>query len=98
MVVLLPDTDLDSALVVAERVRAQIEELSVPVTQAKGGDPVFLSVTVSIGVASVPTHGPDLESALQLADDALYVAKNGGRNQVSVAPGAPPDQPARQAG
>jgi diguanylate cyclase (GGDEF)-like protein len=85
MLILLPDTDLELALVVAERVRGEVEQLSVPVTEAKGGNPVVIAVTVSVGAASVPTHGPDLDAVMQRADDALYVAKTGGRNQVRPA-------------
>lgn len=94
ILILLPETELDLALSVAERARAEVERLEVPVTQAKGGDVVVIAVTVSIGVASVPVHGADLDAVMQRADDALYVAKNGGRNQVRAAPAVPPDHPA----
>jgi len=44
-----------------------------------------LSVTVSIGVASPETQNADVASVLKLADQALYRAKEGGRNRVEVA-------------
>jgi hypothetical protein len=42
-------------------------------------------VTVSIGVASYPAHGKDLDVLVKAADDALYKAKGAGKNQVIVA-------------
>ena len=57
-----------------------------------------LSVTISAGVAGYPLHGSDAETLLTIADDALYDAKNGGRNRVTMAspkgPGRPSDGPA----
>lgn len=45
-----------------------------------------LSVTVSIGVASCPEHGKDIEKAILLADTMLYKAKEEGRDRVAVLP------------
>lgn len=42
-------------------------------------------MTVSIGVATMPTHATDKESLLREADDAVYNAKNGGKNRVRTA-------------
>ena len=66
------------AVVVAERIRKEIEK-----AKWEG-----LTVTVSVGVASYPEHGVDLEGLIKAADDALYVAKNSGKNRVAVAGGA----------
>jgi diguanylate cyclase (GGDEF)-like protein len=66
------------ALVVAERIRQQVEK---SLWDGRG-------VTVSIGIASFPEHGGDLEGLLKAADDALYAAKADGRNRVSVAAAA----------
>jgi diguanylate cyclase (GGDEF)-like protein len=81
LVVLLPDTDLDGAHAIAERIRSDIESLSTPHAGNQGG-----TVTISAGVAAIrPTL---LESvALKLlkdADEALYNAKAAGRNRVIV--------------
>jgi len=83
-VVLLPNTDRESALTPAERIRAALARMPVP-----GLDDC--SVTASIGVATV--QGSDCESrAEQLfrtADAALYAAKEGGRNRVCAARPSP---------
>jgi diguanylate cyclase (GGDEF)-like protein len=49
-------------------------------------------LSVSIGLATYPTHGIDAESVLRAADDALYGAKNSGKNQVH-SPGVYEGQP-----
>jgi diguanylate cyclase (GGDEF)-like protein len=49
---------------------------------------VSLSVSVSIGVAHLPTHGADLRSLYSAADASLYAAKRGGRNQIGPLPDA----------
>jgi diguanylate cyclase (GGDEF)-like protein len=84
--VLLPDTEISSALEIAERVRAAIAEISLP-----GSD---VTVTASIGVAGFPDHANTLERLERLADAALYVAKRQGRNRVELADlaAAVPDQ------
>ena len=78
--VVLPETPAESALVIAERIRERLAE--TPVTSPDGKQ---ISVTASIGIASVPDNGADAAAALAEADRALYKAKNGGRNQVAVA-------------
>jgi diguanylate cyclase (GGDEF)-like protein len=81
--VLFPDCDRDIAAQAAERLRAQVSEKPVIVE----GD-VALNVTVSVGVAVVDDPAPStliLDALVRRADDALYAAKDGGRNQVVVA-------------
>jgi len=73
-VVLLPETSLDKARVVAERIRRDIE-------QADGDLP---RRTVSIGVTVSFPDDPDLDGLLARADAALYQAKEGGRNRVET--------------
>lgn len=75
--VLLPETDGDEALAAAERLRQQLAELAIRV------DGQALNVTMSVGVA---TSGPGttLDEAVARADQALYEAKNTGRNRVVV--------------
>ena len=75
--ILLPDTDIDAALDIAERVRATIAEVTLPGTD--------VPVTVSVGVAGFPDHASTLERLERLADAALYVAKRQGRNRVELA-------------
>lgn len=75
--VVLPHTDLEQALVVAEKLRAACARLAIDAPEGRFG------ITVSIGVA----HGPDdFETLLRLADAAMYEAKLRGRNRVEVAP------------
>jgi diguanylate cyclase (GGDEF)-like protein len=75
--ILLPETDLDGALMVAEQLREGIEALSI-------------RVTASLGVAAmIPAQGQRLEDIIEAADLALYRAKTEGRNRVCAAPGGP---------
>ena len=82
--VALPETGLEGALDLAERVRARIESEQVP--RAGGGGPV--SVTASIGVASMPGSADGGEKLIAAADAALYEAKRAGKNRVASAVGA----------
>ncbi len=83
--VLLPDTDLDGALELAEELREGIEALAIPNEGAPLGQ-----VTASIGAAAmVPEPGEEPEVLIEMADSALYRAKSEGRNQVR-ADGEPP--------
>jgi diguanylate cyclase (GGDEF)-like protein len=79
--ILLPETEVPTALEIAERVRAAIAEISLP-----GSD---VSVTASIGISSFPDHASTLERLQRLADAALYVAKRHGRNRIEVAEPGP---------
>jgi diguanylate cyclase (GGDEF)-like protein/PAS domain S-box-containing protein len=74
--VLLPETELQTAILVAERLRKVVA--GEPVAMPEG---VVCAATVSIGVAMAKA-GDDLDRLLSRADKALYEAKNGGRNQV----------------
>jgi len=75
--VLLAEIDLAAAQVVAERLRQKAADLVVP-----NGDGGHLSVTISIGVASLCPDDLSLDDVVRRADRSLYVAKTGGRNQV----------------
>ncbi len=77
-VILLNDTKLEAAKVGVERIREQVAASKVRV----GAD--HLSITLSAGIAE-PLDGESFERALSRADDALYVAKARGRNQVVTA-------------
>jgi len=80
---LLPDTEIDAALEIAERVRGAIAEISLPGTD--------VSVTASIGVAGFPGQASTLDRLERLADAALYLAKRQGRNRVELAEPPPAD-------
>jgi diguanylate cyclase (GGDEF)-like protein len=76
-IILLPGTVLDAAVTFAERVRQAIEERTFTFD---GGS---LKRTVSLGVAAWPhPRVTDCDELLKSADDALYVAKQSGRNRV----------------
>ena len=77
--VLLPGVSVVAAQQTAERLR-----------QAIAGQPFAPvgTLTVSLGVAHFPTFHADVEQALRLADKALYLAKEQGRNRVVVYPHA----------
>jgi diguanylate cyclase (GGDEF)-like protein len=81
-VVLLPQTGEPDARQIAERLRAHIGSLSVPVTDAP--DARSISVTVSIGLATLDVGRREITELLAAADAALYYAKETGRNRVRV--------------
>ena len=78
-VILLPDTDMEGALGIAERLRSITEDRVAP------GELSPASVTVSIGVATAGQASADVESLIACADKALYVSKAEGRNRVTAA-------------
>jgi two-component system cell cycle response regulator len=77
-VVIMPETDMAIATLVAERIRHYTETFSFDI----GGD-APISITTSIGVTTLLGTLDTPESALKRADDALYRAKNDGRNRVN---------------
>jgi diguanylate cyclase (GGDEF)-like protein len=76
-VVMLPHTDEAGAVVAAERIREEVARVVVPAGTAD------VRFTVSIGAATF-NHRAKPEQLLDCADQALYAAKQGGRNQVQV--------------
>ena len=79
---LLIDTDLPGAMLVARRVRLNVQAASV--RNLAGGAP--LSVTISVGVATmIPDESNGIEQMIKLADSALYTAKETGRNRACFA-------------
>jgi diguanylate cyclase (GGDEF)-like protein len=81
-VAMLPGTRLEDAVVVAERIRVAVAGLACPRRDAEGQ---FVQVSLSIGAASAPMHGDELETLFASADAALYEAKRRGRNAVATA-------------
>ena len=82
-VLLFAETNADTAVKLAESVRAHIESLELP--NPRSSTSAWL--TVSVGVATiVPSQRDDMESFFVAADRAMYLAKEAGRNRVVAAP------------
>jgi len=77
-VFLLPETNLEVAREIAERLRRTIANLSIPTEKGE------LSVTVSLGVAMYDENTLGLETMIARTDQAMYVAKHRGRNRIAV--------------
>lgn len=71
---ILPGTPLKDGLALAEKIRLAVESTKFP----------HRLVTASFGIANFPTHCDNPADLLELADQALYAAKTGGRNQVFI--------------
>jgi diguanylate cyclase (GGDEF)-like protein len=78
--IILPETELERAIAVAERVRHAVEIETQVFTDTRP-----LSITVSIGVVEYLTC-EDAKSFVNRADNAMYVSKKKGRNKISFAP------------
>lgn len=85
----LAHTDLGGARRFAERLRERIAATTVT-PQARAGEGVSLSITVSIGVTLLREDDAGIEDALRRADAAMYRAKQNGRNRVEVDSSAGP--------
>ena len=69
---ILPDTDDQQAMVIAERLRCQVQ---------RGFAAETVPVTICFGIATFPAHGETAAALLRAGDDALYGAKASGRNR-----------------
>ncbi|HTX89688.1 MAG TPA: diguanylate cyclase [Anaerolineales bacterium] len=78
--ILLPETNLQSAVHVAERLMAHVSNNPIDTDAGK------LSIQISIGAAGMNQDTPDLHSLIIRSDQAMYLAKNQGRNRVAVNP------------
>lgn len=78
ILILLPESDLEQGIRVADRLRKTIVEAPVLVSGLE------LNVTVSIGVSTNDKNTPQLETLIARADQAMYIAKYQGRNRVAI--------------
>lgn len=79
---ILPDNTPEDAMTRAETLRQAVEAVSV-----RYGEKALPRITISVGVAHYPAHGTMPQDLMRAADDALYSAKDKGRNQVRLACG-----------
>ncbi len=82
--VILPKTHVKTAMVVANRLRTSVEEVPIELPDGKA-----LPVTLSLGVAAGrcrPGFRPEQDKLVKAADEALYRAKQAGRNRVEASP------------
>lgn len=75
----LPETRVDDAFSLLEEVRRRVAALSLPCAPGVG-------ITCSIGLAGFPGHGRHEAELVREADEALYLAKLGGRNKIALPP------------
>ncbi|HEX9018983.1 MAG TPA: diguanylate cyclase, partial [Anaerolineaceae bacterium] len=75
-VIVLPEADSDGAMLIAERIRRMVADTQILLPDAK------IQVTISIGVATLKDTCCSLDALVDVADRAMYLAKQGGRNQV----------------
>ncbi|MCL4528144.1 MAG: diguanylate cyclase [Chloroflexi bacterium] len=79
IVILLPETDLQTAVNVAERLRQAVANNPLQIA-----DEIEIEVTASLGVAQLDENTPNLDTLIARADQAMYIAKHKGRNRVAV--------------
>lgn len=79
-VFIFTDAGLDQADILAERVRTAVETTPF---EDELGRPIG-PITISIGIAALPTHGRDIAALIELADVAMYTAKTSGRNRIVI--------------
>ncbi len=88
--IILPETDMEMACTVAERIRGEIASWNICIESVKK-----IRVTVSIGVATYPEDGIEPAALISRVDERLYTAKELGRNRViSAVPAVDPIQEA----
>jgi diguanylate cyclase (GGDEF)-like protein len=75
--IMLPETDINQAKEVAERLRELVYATQIEIERG-----INITFTISVGVSTLTPENQDLEHLLNMADKALYVAKESGRNQV----------------
>jgi len=78
LLIVLPETDMTTALQIAERTRSTVAAIPMKVADRE------LNVTVSIGVSSKDENTEYLETLIARADQAMYIAKHKGRDRVAI--------------
>lgn len=78
---LLPETTIEDALNLAERIRMATAALEIMLDEG------IFGLTVSIGLVEITTDNVSLDTVMRRADQAMYQGKEKGRNQVVIAPG-----------
>lgn len=78
--IVMPGATMERATKCAEDLRKGAEEM-----QIVHNGIALKKFTISLGVALIPDHAADVKTLLEAADQALYVAKNGGRNRIEIA-------------
>ena len=82
ILILLPQATGEEAGKLARRLAAEIREIKIPVPFSKTRE---LSVSVSLGISTVPADASSMETLLEKADDALYWVKSHGRGGIALA-------------
>jgi diguanylate cyclase (GGDEF)-like protein len=72
-VIMIPEAAQDAAYILSERLRKQLAELKLE---------NMPPITISLGIATFPSDGRELEDLIKKADSAMYAAKRAGRNKV----------------
>jgi len=86
-ILILPETRLEESFVIAERIRRLVESTLFDVGKAQ------VNLTLSMGISNFPSHRvKSKEELTEMADQALYDAKRGGRNRVCIFTGKPARQ------
>lgn len=79
--ILLPETNRDQAIIVAERLR---EKVYNEYFEGESESQPNKKITISIGIATYPLDADSIESLIKYADTALYCSKQNGRNRITV--------------
>ncbi len=79
-IVVLPNTDTDTAKSVAERIREDVSKTHIPPLDGV----VISSINCSVGISTYPEHCDSKNSLIRTSDLALYMAKRSGRNCIKV--------------
>jgi diguanylate cyclase (GGDEF)-like protein len=83
-VLLLPEADLPNGVAVAERLRQTIENIKIPLESVASKENKTVQVTISLGVVALASNTLNLTTLIERLDQALYKAKQAGRNRVAV--------------